>query len=105
MERATGVVHVAEISLKGAVMKTTTENRSDQTSGNAGANGGAAAIGKESDTSSCCQQAASSFQAAREKARSLTEVALEFVRQHPVRSLLGAFEVGMIVGLLRGRRR
>ena len=61
--------------------------------------------GKESATSSCCQQAACSFEAAREKARSLTEVALEFVRQHPVRSLMGAFEVGMIIGLLRGRRR
>jgi len=90
---------------QGVVMKTTTENRSDQAGGNPGVNGGQAAAGRESAISSCCQQAASSFEAAREKARSLTEVALEFVRQHPVRALVGAFEAGMIIGLLRGRRR
>jgi ElaB/YqjD/DUF883 family membrane-anchored ribosome-binding protein len=60
---------------------------------------------KKPATTSCRQQAACSFDAARERARSLTQVALEFVGQHPVRSLIGAFEVGMIIGLLRGRRR
>ncbi len=85
-------------------MKTHTEIRPDRP-GSPGANGGEAAIGKESATNSCCRHAASSFDAAREKARSLTEVALEFVRQHPVRSLIVAFEVGMIIGLLRRRRR
>jgi ElaB/YqjD/DUF883 family membrane-anchored ribosome-binding protein len=54
---------------------------------------------------SCCQEAARRFGEAREKAKSVTEMTLQFVREHPVRCVVGAFEAGMIIGLLRGRRR
>ena len=54
---------------------------------------------------SCCQEAAQRFEAGREKFKGATELALRFVREHPVRCVVGAFEAGMIVGLLRGRRR
>ena len=54
---------------------------------------------------SCCQEAAQRFAVAREKARTATEMTLQFVREHPVRCVVGAFEAGMIIGLLRGRRR
>jgi len=78
-------------------MKTATETRSELP-GNASPDG-------ENAAPTCCQQAAWNFEAARQRARTLTEVALRFVREHPVRSLIAAFEVGMIVGVLRGRRR
>jgi ElaB/YqjD/DUF883 family membrane-anchored ribosome-binding protein len=78
-------------------MKTATEARSEL-AGNASSNGGHPAP-------TCCQEAAQKFEAARQKARTLTEVALQFVREHPVRSLIGAFEVGVMIGILRGRRR
>jgi len=52
----------------------------------------------------CCQEAARRFAVAREKAKSATEMTLQYVREHPVRCLVGAFEAGMLIGLLRGRR-
>lgn len=53
----------------------------------------------------CCQEAARRFEAGREKFKGATEMALQFVREHPVRCVVGAFEAGMIIGLLRGRRK
>ena len=53
----------------------------------------------------CCQEAAARFEACRQKALGFTETALNYVREHPIRSLVGAFEVGVIVGLLRRRNR
>jgi ElaB/YqjD/DUF883 family membrane-anchored ribosome-binding protein len=88
----------AKFCPKEAAMTTATEARSDHAANSS-------AVGGHASSVTCCQQAAKSFEVAREKARGLTEVALEFVRQHPVRSLIGAFEAGMIIGLLRGRRR
>jgi ElaB/YqjD/DUF883 family membrane-anchored ribosome-binding protein len=88
---------VRRICPKEAAMKTATEPRAEHAEDRASANG--------AQKPACCQQAAEKFQIAREKARSLTEVALQFVREHPVRSLIGAFEAGMVVGLLSRRRR
>ena len=72
-------------------MKTATETRPNVT--------------EEPVPAPCCQEAARRFEAARTKARGATEMALKFVREHPVRCVVGAFEAGMIIGLLRGRRR
>ena len=72
-------------------MKTATETRLNQTEAPAPA--------------TYCQEAARRFEAGREKFKGATEMALRFVREHPVRCVVGAFEAGMLVGLLRARRR
>ena len=91
-------------------MKATAEGRCQQTStaDDASGNAGEAENAKQpanGKPESICQQAACSFETARKTAKSWTEAIANHIRQQPVKCIIQAFGIGMIVGVLRARRR
>ena len=103
-------ISIQEGSNQGAAMNATAEGRCGQTAtaGDAAGKAGEAEHANQpanGKPESICQQAACSFETARQKARTWTEAIANHVRQQPVKCVIQAFGIGMIVGMLRARRR
>ena len=93
-----------EVQLKAAQLKTAASDKAQQFRSYAGDKAAALKDGASSKAQDVKVAATEKYEQSKAKAKDVHESSEEYIRQHPTKCVLGAFGVGLLIGLLARRR-